>query len=152
MPRHTFTYNTHGLRTTMVTPDGTTVFHYDLNGQLIAETTETGSLIRIYIWAEDIPIAQKDTALTYLHVDHLNTPRVGTNTSGVIVWQWDSDVFGSTTPNEDPDGDGIATHVNLRFPGQYYVRKRDFTITIPEITPQALVVILRLILLGLKVD
>lgn len=28
--------------------------------------------------------------------------------------------FGSIAPNEDPDGDGIATTVNLRFPGQYF--------------------------------
>lgn len=115
-----FTYNAHGLRTTNVTPNGTTVFHYDLNGKLIAETTESGGLICIYLWAEDVPIAQKDTALTYLHVDHLNTPRVGTNTNGVIVWQWDSDAFGSIAPNEDPDGDGMLTTVNLRFPGQYF--------------------------------
>lgn len=93
-----FTYNAHGLRTTKVAPNGTTVFHYDLHGQLIAETTESGGLIRMYIWAEDVPIPQKDAALTYLHADHLNTPRVGTSTNGVIVWQWDSDALAASHP------------------------------------------------------
>jgi hypothetical protein len=43
-----------------------TVFHYDLDGLLLAETTEASNLIRVYFWAEDAPIAQMDTELTYL--------------------------------------------------------------------------------------
>ena len=118
-----FTYNAHGLRTTIPTSGGTTVFHYDMNGQLIAETTSTGGLIRIYIWAENVPVAQKDTVLTYLHVDHLNTPRVGINTNGDKAWDWESDGFGSVAPDEDPDGNLILTTVNLRLPGQYFDRE-----------------------------
>lgn len=33
---------------------------------------------------------------------------------------WNSDAFGRTAANDGPDGDGIATTVNLRFGGQYY--------------------------------
>ena len=77
-------------------------------------------MIRVYFWAEDRPIAQMDTELTYLHADHLDTPRIGTNSNGTIVWQWNSDAFGSLLPNEDPDGNGMPTTVNLRFPGQYF--------------------------------
>ena len=60
------------------------------------------------------------TQITYLHVDDLNTPRVGTDANGTIDWQWDSDAFGSLLPEEDPDGDGVDTVINLRFAGQYY--------------------------------
>ena len=40
--------------------------------------------------------------------------------SSTIVWQWDSDPFGTTAANEDPDGDGGLFGYNLRFAGQYY--------------------------------
>ncbi len=33
------------------------------------------------------------------------------------------EAFGTTPPDEDPDGDGQLTTVNLRFPGQYYDRE-----------------------------
>lgn len=52
--------------------------------------------------------------------DHLGTPRLAKNDAGVIQWRWDSDGYGTTTPTHDPDGDGKATVINLRFPGQYY--------------------------------
>jgi len=35
------------------------------------------------------------------------------------VWKWESDAFGTALPNEDPDGDGQATTINLRLPGMY---------------------------------
>ena len=37
-----------------------------------------------------------------------------------MVWSWQSDAFGSTAANEDPDGDGVNQVVDLRFAGQYY--------------------------------
>ena len=37
-----------------------------------------------------------------------------------MVWSWQSDAFGATAANEDPDGDGVNQVVDLRFPGQYY--------------------------------
>ena len=80
-----FTYHADGLRITKPSPNGTTIFHYDLDGQLIAETNDAGSFVRVYFWADEIPIAQFDTQLTYLHVDHLNTPRVGTIDTGTFA-------------------------------------------------------------------
>jgi RHS repeat-associated protein len=40
--------------------------------------------------------------------------------AGKSVWQWNSDPFGVTLANADPDGDGVAFNYNLRFPGQYF--------------------------------
>jgi RHS repeat-associated protein len=37
-----------------------------------------------------------------------------------VVWKWDSDPFGATQANEDPDGDAILFVYNLRFSGQYF--------------------------------
>ena len=51
----------------------------------------------------------------------ISTPRGSAPiAAGTIVWQWNSDAFGSLLPNEDPDGNGTPTTVNLRFPGQYF--------------------------------
>lgn len=58
--------------------------------------------------------------LVYLHVDHLNTPRLATDSTQALVWRWNSDAYGVGTPEEDVDGDGKATTVALRFPGQIY--------------------------------
>jgi RHS repeat-associated protein len=54
------------------------------------------------------------TSITYLHTDHLATPRKATDEAGAVVWQWDSEAFG----NKLPESSGAT--VNLRFPGQYY--------------------------------
>jgi len=56
----------------------------------------------------------------YLHSDHLNTPRLATNGQALVIWRWEGTAFGQTAPNEDVDGDGKLTTINLRFPGQYY--------------------------------
>jgi RHS repeat-associated protein len=104
---------------------GTAVYHYDLTGNLIGETTEIGEPITDYVYAGAIPLAQLDRdgladTLTYLHTDHLNTPRLATDPSGTAVWRWDGNAFGDSAPNQDPDGDGTLTTVNLRYPGQYF--------------------------------
>ena len=43
----------------MVTPIGTTVFHYDASGKLIAEMTTTGSTTKTqeYVFLGDMPVA-----------------------------------------------------------------------------------------------
>ena len=67
-----------------------------------------------------IDIGLTAETITYLHSDHLGTPRRGTDENGVVVWLWQSDAFGATAANDDPDGDGVSTVVDLRFAGQYY--------------------------------
>lgn len=120
----TYIYNANGQRTRKVTQQGTTVYHYDINGNLIAESTGSGTPKREYLYVDNIPIAQIDIGatdiITYLHTDHLGTPRIGTDANGKVVWSWAGDAFGSLPPNEDPDGDGITTTVNLRMAGQYF--------------------------------
>ena len=60
-------------------------------------------------------------ALYFIHVDHLNTPRLIADSTQKTVWRWDQDEpFGTNPANEDPDGDGIAFSFPQRFPGQYY--------------------------------
>ncbi len=120
----TYTYNYLNLRTRKVTGGATTVFHYDLSGRLIAETDGAGTLSRAYLHDDTAPIAQvtrtaTDT-LVSLHTDALGTPRLATDSNRATVWRYDGNAFGDSTPNEDPDGNGSPTTVNLRFPGQYH--------------------------------
>ncbi len=116
--------NAQGQRTRKVTPSGSVVYHYDLAGNLISETTDTGTPIRDYVWQDATPLAQIDIqagseTLVFLHTDHLQTPRLATNAASIAVWRWEGEAFGNTPPNQDVDGDGQVTTVNGRFPGQY---------------------------------
>jgi RHS repeat-associated protein len=65
------------------------------------------------------------TALYYIHVDHLNTPRLISNQQGQGVWRWDQqEPFGVTVPDENPSGLG-AFEFPLRFPGQYFDKETN---------------------------
>jgi RHS repeat-associated protein len=131
----TYTYNylnqrTRKIRTTTnattgVTTTTTFIYHYDINGNLIAETRPNGKLIRAYLYSDNEPIAQIQTKgtspeeLSYLHVDHLGTPRLATNSAQTVVWRFASEAFGTGKPDTDPDADGVNVQVRLRMAGQY---------------------------------
>jgi RHS repeat-associated protein len=113
--------------TTAAAPQGahTVVYHYDQGDNLLAETLGDGTPIKTYIWDDGRLVALLDHATTpptllFLATDHLGSPRAARTDTGTVVWRWDSDGYGTTLPNEDPDGNGTKTTINLRFPGQYY--------------------------------
>jgi RHS repeat-associated protein len=61
----------------------------------------------------------------FIHVDHLNTPRVVANGAGTTVWSWDQDEpFGSNVANENPSGLGTF-ELPLRLPGQYFDKETN---------------------------
>jgi RHS repeat-associated protein len=63
--------------------------------------------------------------LYFIQADHLNTPRLITNSAGAAVWRWDNqEPFGNDVPNENPSGLGTLV-VPLRFPGQYFDRETN---------------------------
>ena len=96
---------------------------------------------RDWIWLDGIPVAQIQesylsngthlgTQITYLHTDHLGTPRLGTDENGDPTWVYQSDAFGkSLAYNAD-------VTMPLRMPGQidysfgpeglYYNYYRDY--------------------------
>lgn len=120
-----------------------TLYRHDPAGRLTLEvagspalapgvSVSPGQVLVRYIWQDEVPVAvvwppmtpgnpnSRIDRIVYLHNDHLNTPRRATDARGVLVWQWISDAFGSSAPQEDPDGDGRAVTIHLRFPGQYF--------------------------------
>jgi RHS repeat-associated protein len=63
----------------------------------------------------------------YVHPDHLGTPRVVTKPAdNKRMWEWQSQPFGETAPNENPQnltGAALTANqfrYNLRFPGQVF--------------------------------
>jgi len=118
-----YTYNSLGQRTIKKSSDGTTIYHYDLNGHLIAETKKNGKTITEYLYLGDrlLAMAPKGRSkLVYAHTDHLGTPIRMTDKKGGVVWQMDHRPFGEAEVDQDPDGDGKQVILNLRFRGQYY--------------------------------
>ena len=119
-----YKYDYRNRRSRKIAGGLTTVYHYDQWNRLIGESASSGTLQKSYVYRGNLPVAQIDhgssAKVTYLHTDHLGTPREGRNSQQTVVWRWDSDAFGSTLANSDPDNDTAATTVNLRLPGQYF--------------------------------
>ena len=60
----------------------------------------------------------------YIETDHLNTPRLIQDQSGNAVWRNDNtEPFGDSVPNGDPNNAGVVFDFPLRFPGQYFDRE-----------------------------
>ncbi len=116
----TYQYNALGQRVEKTVGSTTTVYVYDEAGHLLGEYSPSGTLIAEHIWLNNRPIGViTPTGLYYVHTDQLNTPRYITNSSKQLVWEWQSDPFGTSAPNQNPSGLGTFVY-NFRFPGQYY--------------------------------
>jgi RHS repeat-associated protein len=109
-----YTYNGNGQRVKKIVDGVTTVFHYSLNGQIIAESDNTGTITAEYVYLNGQPLAKIERANTYYyHNDHLGTPQKLTDSTGQVVWAADYKPFGETTVT-------VSTITNnLGFPGQY---------------------------------
>ncbi len=96
------------------------LFIYD-DHRLLGEYNRKGKVDQETIWLGNLPVATvKHDRVYAIHSDHLGTPRVITDKNNTEIWRWDSDPFGTTAANDDPDGDGRTFSYNLRFPGQYF--------------------------------
>ncbi|PNS09104.1 RHS repeat-associated core domain-containing protein [Solilutibacter silvestris] len=120
----TYTYTGAGEQVSRIAGGATTIFLYNEDGQLLGQYTGAGTLVQQYVWLDTLPVGV-ETATQMLHVqaDHLGTPRAVIDpTRNVAIWKWsiDSEAFGATPPNEDPDGDGTVFTLDLRFPGQRF--------------------------------
>jgi RHS repeat-associated protein len=63
--------------------------------------------------------------LHFIHVDHLNTPRLVANAQQQTVWRWDQqEPFGNNPADQNPSGLG-AFDLPLRLPGQYFDKETN---------------------------
>ncbi|MBB4721720.1 RHS repeat-associated core domain-containing protein [Xanthomonas euvesicatoria] len=98
---------------------------YDEAGRWLGDYDSNGAPKQQAIWLDDLPVGLLANAnkLHYIEPDHLGSPRVVIDpTRDVAVWTWSlkGEAFGNTAPNQDPDGDGAALVLDMRFPGQRF--------------------------------
>jgi RHS repeat-associated protein len=115
-----YVLNALGQRVQKTAGGATTRFDYDDATRILSESTGTTS--RDYVWMGDLPVGIVDrtsttTSVAFVHADGLGTPRVVTNASGSVLWQWAyaSNPFGESAPTS-----ATGFLLNLRFPGQYF--------------------------------
>ncbi len=123
-----YAYNHRGERV-LRTPAGgaAQITLYNEAGQWLGNYSATGQAQQQAIWLDNYPVALINVPATgvpelaYVQPDHLGTPRVVIDpVRNVSIWEWSnkSEVFGNQIPSADPDGDGAAFELALRFPGQ----------------------------------
>jgi RHS repeat-associated protein len=111
-----YIYNGLTQRVKKILPGESRIFHYDIVGHLIAETSETGQMLAEYIYLGDqiIAMIRPGEQIFYYHNDHLGTPQILTDETGMVSWKAVYAAFGETEVSiemvENP----------FRFPGQYY--------------------------------
>ncbi|WP_312252927.1 RHS repeat-associated core domain-containing protein, partial [Stenotrophomonas sp.] len=139
-----YVYNHRGERV-LRTPAGgnSQITLYDEAGRWLGNYSATGVAQQQAIWLDNYPVALINVTaagvpeLAYIQPDHLGTPRVVIDpVRDVAIWEWSSksEVFGDQAPANDPDGDGVAFELALRFPGQqatdasglFYNYQRDY--------------------------
>lgn len=128
-----YVYNGRGEQVRKYTGTTNTYSLYDQAGHWLGDYANAGASAptQQVIWFGDLPVgvlvgvgaAQK---LHYIEADALGTPRVVVDPTrgaqGTAVWTWDlaGEAFGTTAPNQNPDGDANQFVFNMRFPGQRY--------------------------------
>jgi RHS repeat-associated protein len=115
----TYWYNGLGQRVIKQVGANTTVYHYDLDGKLIAESLPDGTMTREYLYMGKVRVSMVDVAggnalYNFLN-DRLGTPEILTDASGTVAWEAWYEPFGEA--HIHPSSSVVN---NIRLPGQYY--------------------------------
>jgi len=113
-----YTYNGLGQRVIKEVDSITTVFHYDFNGNIIAESDLDGTFTKEYLYRGKGRSAMVDAysgEIYYFGNDRLGTPQILTDSTNTVVWEGYYKPFGEVDIN--PNSSVVN---NFRFLGQYY--------------------------------
>jgi len=113
-----YTYNALGQRMTKNVNGVVTVFHYDFDGNIIAESGSDGIFKKEYLYVGSNRLAMVDVASNILYHyqnNNLGTPLLMTDSQGVVVWDAEYKPFGEADISLD-----WQVENNFRFAGQYY--------------------------------
>ena len=113
-----YTYNGMGQRVRKEAGGAATIFHYDFDGNLIAESLPDGTMAFEYLYMGGNRIAMADVSsgnLYYYNNNYLGTPLLMTDSSGNVVWDADYQPFGGADVNTNS-----SVVNNFRFAGQSY--------------------------------
>ena len=119
-----YTYNGEGKRVIKTAGGVTTVFHYDFNGNIIAESDENGNFVYEYLYKGGSRLALVDVASGEIYSflnDRLGTPQMLADSTNTVVWEAIYKPFGEADVN--PNSSVVN---NFRFPGQYYDEETGF--------------------------
>jgi RHS repeat-associated protein len=112
-----YTYNGFGQRLIKQVDGIETIFHYDFDGNIIAESEADGSMTAEYLYVDQSRMAVVDSStgkLYFYHNNYLGTPIMMTDDTGTVVWEGDYRPFGEASVN--PKSSVVN---NFRFSGQY---------------------------------
>jgi len=119
-----YTYNGLGQRIIKEVDGVTTIFHYDFDGNIIAESDISGNFSKEYLYRGSSRLALVDLEtgeLYYYGNDRLGTPQILTDSTNTVVWEAVYEPFGEEDIN--PNSTVVS---NFRFPGQYYDSESGF--------------------------
>ena len=98
------------------------MYHYDVEGRLIAESNPNGAMQKQYIWldGELIGVLAGDE-LFFVHANYRNEPWLVTDPSGAVIWQNLTAPFGNSAETYPKVAETHPSFtLNLRLAGQYY--------------------------------
>jgi len=113
-----YRYNGLSQRIIKEVAGATTIYHYDFDDNIIAESSVDGTFNFEYLYMGGSRLAQVDVgtgALNYYLNNYLGTPLLMTDAAGKVVWEANYKPFGEATVN--PNSSVVN---NFRFAGQYY--------------------------------
>lgn len=123
----TYAYDPFGRRIRkVVDPDGDRLLvEYDGTGSRQVRYAYVGGFAPVQV-AQGGPGSE---VIYDVHTDHLETPRLLTDSSGTPVWRAIYEAFGQAFISDDPDGDPGTPDpqilFNIRFPGNTTTRKQN---------------------------
>ena len=113
-----YTYNGLGQRAIKDVDGVTTVFVYDFDGNIVAESLPDGTITTEYLYMGSNRLVRVDVSsgdLYFYSNNYLGTPLLLTDDTGRVVWDADYQPFGEAAVNS------ASTVVNdFRFAGQYF--------------------------------
>jgi len=119
-----YTYNGLGQRVIKEVDGVTTIFHYDFNGNIIAESDLDGNFTVEYLYRGKGRSAMVDVSsgeIYYFGNDRLGTPQILTDSTNTVVWEGIYKPFGEADVN--PNSSVVN---NFRFAGQYFDGETGF--------------------------
>ncbi len=119
-----YVYNALEQRVSKSLGETVTVFHYDFDGNIIAEGQPDGTIDWDYLYlggSRTAMVENSSGSFYYFLNDHLGTPQMVTDSTNTIVWEAAYKPFGEAVVNPKS-----TVQNNFRFPGQYYDQETGF--------------------------
>lgn len=117
-----YRHNAAGQRVLQQVGAERTLYLHGEGGEWLGSYDASGAPSQQVVWLGSRPVGLIQAGkLLYVESDHLGTPRAVIDPPrDTAVWRWSllGEAFGSGSPAEDPDQDGVPQVFHLRFPGQ----------------------------------